>query len=330
MKKKKIFILLILSVAFVTGCFGRENKTIEKKLKKQIENSKSYYLKGNLEIINNDDKYTYDVSVSYKEGDYYRVSLKNKTNEHEQIILKNNNGVFVLTPSLKKSFKFQSEWPYNNSQSYILQTLISDIESDKSRKTEKTKNGYIITTKVNYSNNKKFTQQKIYLNKKAIITKVEVIDDENNIKIRMIFNSIDFKKKFSNTYFKEENNIKSSKIESTLNEIEDTIYPMYMPKNTYLSSEDKISLKNGERVILTFLGDKPFTIIEETVNIGKEIETTDVYGEPTMLVDTIGSLNEKDVMWISNGVEYYATSESMNKTELLDVVKSISIMPVGK
>jgi len=38
-----------------------------------------------------------------------RVSLKNKTNNHEQIILKNSDGVYVLTPSLNKSFKFQSD-----------------------------------------------------------------------------------------------------------------------------------------------------------------------------------------------------------------------------
>ena len=257
MKKKKILILLIISIVLSTGCFGRENKNIEKKFKKIIENSKSYYLKGTLEIINNDDKYTYDVNVSYKDG-------------------------------------------------------------------------YVITTKVNYSNNKKLTQQKIYLNKKAVVPKIEVIDDEGNIKIKMTFRSINFNKKFNEIYFKEENNMKSSKIKSTISEIEDTIYPMYMPKNIYLASEDKISLQKGERVILTFLGDKPFTIIEETVNVGKEVETIDVNGEPTLLVDTVGSLNDNDIMWISNGVEYYATSETLNKTELLDVIKSISVMPVGK
>ena len=36
--------------------------------------------------------------------------------------------VRVLTPTLNKSFKFQSDWPYNNSQVYLLQTLLSDIQ----------------------------------------------------------------------------------------------------------------------------------------------------------------------------------------------------------
>ena len=56
---------------------------------------KSYYIEGKMEIINNEDIYKYDVKVSFKEKDYYKVSLKNESNSHEQIILKNDDGVYV-------------------------------------------------------------------------------------------------------------------------------------------------------------------------------------------------------------------------------------------
>lgn len=62
--------------------------------------------------------------------------------------------VIVLTPSLNKSFKFQSEWPYNNSQSYLLQTLVKDMDSDNNKMVDVSENDIIVTTKVNYSNNK--------------------------------------------------------------------------------------------------------------------------------------------------------------------------------
>ena len=92
--------------------------------------------------MNNEDSHKYNIDVAYKEEDNFRVSLKNKTNNHEQIILKNSEGVFVLTPSLNKSFKFQSEWPYNNSQSYLLQTLVNDIKNDKKVKTIAYESGF--------------------------------------------------------------------------------------------------------------------------------------------------------------------------------------------
>ena len=48
--------------------------------------------------------------------------------------------------------------------------------------------------------------------------------------------------------------------------IEDVIYPMYLPVNTYLSNTEKVDKDNGERLILTFDGDSPFMLIEETLS----------------------------------------------------------------
>ena len=56
--------------------------------------------------------------------------------------------VLVVTPSLNKSFKFQSDWPYNNSQIYLLQPIIRDLKNDDKRTFEETKDGYIFTVKV--------------------------------------------------------------------------------------------------------------------------------------------------------------------------------------
>lgn len=313
----------------ITGCFGKNSNSVDKFIKK-VEKVKNYYLIGELEIINNEDTYRYNVSVSYKDKDYYKVDLVNKTNNHEQIILRNDEGVYVLTPSLNKSFKFQSEWPYNNSQSYLLQSLVDDIKNDKNKTTEKKDNETIITTSVNYSNNKKLKNQKIYLDKSLMVKKVEVYDEDNNLKIKMIFKNIDLKSKFDDYYFDIEKNVSNDKIEEASKELEDIVYPMYMPSNTYLASEDKLSLENGERAILTFLGEKPFTLVEETATVSEELETINMYGEPELLIDTVGALSDNAITWISDGVSFYATSEVMDEDELLEVVKSISVMPVSK
>lgn len=324
---------MVLSIvaAFLVLCVGCSNdKDIVNTFKKKVENSKSYHVEGILEITNNENKYTYDIDAAYKKDDNFRVSLKNKTNEHEQIILKNNDGVFVLTPSLNKSFKFQSEWPYNNSQSYLLQNILNDILDDNAKKIEKTKNGYIVETKVNYTNNKKLVKQKIYFDKKANVQKVEVLNEAGIVKIKMTFNKIDMSAKYAKEYFDLEENMNvSSATDKTINEIEDIIYPMYVPENTYLENEEKVSIDGGERVILTFAGDNPFMLIEETANIddGKIIP---VYGELEVLTDVLGYITDGVASWISNGIEYYAISETMDSSELLEVVNSISAIPVGK
>jgi len=93
--RKKLKFCWILGIFFLFGCGVYSQKDVINDLAKKIENAKSYYVAGSLEIINNEDTYTYDVSVSYKEGDYYKVELVNTINNHEQVILRNDDGVYV-------------------------------------------------------------------------------------------------------------------------------------------------------------------------------------------------------------------------------------------
>ena len=53
-------------------------------------------------------------------------------------------------------------------------------------------------------------------------------------------------------------------------------------------------------------------------------------GEPTILLDTIGSLSENSASWISNGIEYYIASDVLSEDELSNIAKSISTIPVMK
>ncbi len=328
MKKIILWCLVVFSAFLLAGC-GKGNKDVVKELNNKINKSKSYYITGELEIINNEDTYTYDAEVSYRAENQFKVLLKNKTNGHEQIILRNDEGVYVLTPSLNKSFKFQSEWPYNGSQSYLLQLLIKDINDDGDKTIENTEEGYIITTKVNYSNNEELTKQKIYVNKDNNITKVEVLDNNEKVKIRMNFANIDLNATFDDNYFKLENSMKTSSTDETVSSIDEIIFPMYVPDNTYLSKQDKVFLNDGERVILTFAGDKPFTLVQETVkeNTGLNVIST---GELEMISDSVGYVSDSAISWISNGIEYYISSSALTQKELLSVAKSMSVMPVGK
>lgn len=96
-------IIPILCICFLlVGCGKYNVKEAEKDLENKITKLNSYVLKGEMEIVNNDDIYKYDVDVSYSKNDKFRVSLTNKTNNHKQIILKNQEGVYVKTQESTK------------------------------------------------------------------------------------------------------------------------------------------------------------------------------------------------------------------------------------
>ena len=112
--------------------------------------------------------------------------------------------------------------------------------------------------------------------------------------------------------------------------IESIVYPMYVPTNTYLTSQDKIKLDGGERIILTFDGDSPFMLVEETVAIEDDINHSIIYGEPYLVSGTVGAVTDYSVSWISNGVEYYLVSDVMDYSELIEVAESISVNAIAK
>ncbi len=330
---KKILILFVMiGSLFLVGCGKYGEKDIIKDLSKKIDNIKGYHLNGILEIVNNEESYLYDVDVSYEKQDKYRVSLKNQTNNHEQIILKNEEAVYVLTPSLNKSFKFQSQWPYNNSQIYLLQTILTDLKNEKDRSFEVKDNNYIFETQVNYSNNPDLVKQKITMDKKLKFKVIEIYNKDDVMQMKMEFKDIDMKASFDDDYFtlKENMNNISNTSDMETSKIEDTIYPMYLPTNTHLESQDKVTTETGERVILTFNGDKPFMLVQESSAQSKELLTVPMYGEPYMFADTVAALSDNSVTWISNDIEYYVVSDVLSKEELVNVAKSISTIPVSK
>ena len=334
MKKVFSILLTMFFVICLTGCGKTDKKSIINKMDKKVNNLNGYKIEAEMELINNEDSYKYDVSVSYKKKDNYRVSLRNKTNNHEQIILKNEDGVYVLTPSLNKSFKFQSKWPYNNSQSYFLQSVINDMKNDSKLSMNKKDGNYIFKSKVNYKNNANLTYQKVTVDKNYMIKSVYVYDRDGNINIKVNYNSIDMKAKFNKNYFILEENMQTFMNESNNNfkvsKLDDAIYPMYLPKGTYLKTEKTVQLDTGSRIILTFSGDKSFMLVEEPTIKEDELTVIPTNGEIDMFTDTIAVVDDSSITWSSDGIDYYMVSSNMSKEELFSVAKSVSTIPISK
>ena len=339
---KKTFLIFILVVIFITGCGKTSSSKVVEEFDKKINNLKSYYVEGFMELINNEDIYTYNVKVSYKKNDYYKIDLVNTTNNHEQVILRNDTGIYVITPSLNKSFKFQSDWPYNNSQVYLLTSLLDDINNTDNISMKEVDNKYVLTSNVNYPNNDKLTSQEIYMDKNYNVKEVRVLDKDGNVEIKMTFDKIDYSPKFKDNYFDlnqiiEEKNIgsntdnKDNKAEQTKSTatIDDIVYPMYLPTNTYLTSQEKVSTSTGERLILTFDGDNPFILVEEVSKANDEHVIVPTFGELELLADSVAIVNNNSVNWYSNGIEYYLASNTMKTGEILEIVRSISVLPVA-
>lgn len=322
---KKILFVIFISFFLLTGCGNYNEKNIIKSLRKTYDKSNGYKLSGLLTIVNNDEVYNYDINVSYKKDNYYRVTLKNTANEHMQVILKNNDGVYLLTPALNKSFRFQSEWPYNNSQIYLIDALLNDLEKENEREFSKSDDKYIYKTKVDYPNNNSLKYQKVILDDNLNLKSISVYDKNNVEKMSMEFNKINFTPKFKKDEFSIDSIIssKNNNIVTETGSLDDVIYPLFLPSGTKLVDEEVVKKDNGQRVIMSYDGDKSFLLVEETTDVLNEFTIIPTSGDLYQLMDTLGVATENSLSWTSNGIDYYLVSDVMNRDEMVQVAESI-------
>lgn len=323
---KKI-LLLFISIILLTGCGKVNEEKIVDKFIDDVESSKSYELEANMEIYNNEVTFSYDLNVKYLDDNYFKVKMINKDNDHEQIILKDSESVYVINPTLNKSYKFVSEWPYNSSQSYILNSLVKDIKDSSNVEFFKEEDGYSIKVDVNYPNNNELVYEKLYFDKDKNLVSVYTYDEQDIACIKVVFKKIDYKAGLDEKEFNVDEIIESldgnENVENT-GKLDDILYPLFIPANTYLKGKELINGDNGDRAILTFNGDKNFVLIEEPSKTYDSFEMIPIYGEPTMLNNTIGALSSNSLTWSSDNVDYYLVSNDLSTEELLTIADSIN------
>lgn len=138
---------------------------------------------------------------------------------------------------------------------------------------------------------------------------------------------IKFSPKYSDDYFELDSIISTDEEEPKNTDeasvLEDVVYPLFLPDGTKLIREEKVDKDLGERVIMTYDGEKNFLLVEETVDVFNDFTVIPSLGEPFQLLDTIGVMTDNSLSWSSGNIEYYLVSDVMSQEELINVAQSI-------
>ncbi|HBI05459.1 MAG TPA: DUF4367 domain-containing protein [Paenibacillaceae bacterium] len=327
-----ILIAIFLLATLAIGCTTKSPDRVIGDLSKNVSKLTSYKAVGTMTFQTGKAPQEYDLEVWYKKPGLYRISLKSKQQNITQIILRNNEGVFVLTPHLNKSFRFQSNWPQNQSQVYLYESLIKDIETDAARTYERVNEQYEFTVKANYPN-QSLTTQKIIFDKALKPKKVEIMDSNKNSMVQVNFAQFEFDFTFDKDAFEKDRNMQSALFDSiptfgTLEEQKNNqnftvVRPSYIPKGNKLHNVQQSKGEDGEQIVLEYGGKYPFKLIE---NKPRAAEVILPAGEPVDLGYTVGILSndtsEKQTLtWTHNGIEYHL-SGSIPVNEMMDIARS--------
>ncbi len=330
MKKAAWLLAVGLFIAMLAGCGEKTQDDVLTDLEKRLSEMTGYKAKATMTLDTGKEPQTYEVEVWYQEKHYYRVALKNNEKDQSQIILRNDDGVFVLTPALNKSFRFQSDWPTNSSQVYLYDSLIRDILMDPERSFQATEDHYVFETNTNYQN-KNLSRQQIILNKKDLSpVQVKIMNTDHDVLVQLDFSDFEWDPSFSEEDFDMERNMTGAQMseETAMAPSPLTVYyPMYTPDGTEFDSSKTIETENGERVILQYTGERPFTLIQEQSEVVSAASVATPMnipeGEPVDLGFTIGVLTEDSLMWTYNGVDFLLASTALDAEEMMAIARSV-------
>ncbi|MNO77002.1 Sporulation protein YdcC [compost metagenome] len=361
MRRISWVLAMVLCVSVVlAGCGGKKDaaavvKDLNNVVDKLQSKDGSYQGVGTMTLYTGEKPQAYDVEVWYQNPSYYRISLKNAEKDITQIVLRNDDGVFVLTPSLNKSFRFQSDWPENQGQVYLYQTLVRGILSDNTRQFVDDKDSYVFDVAANY-HSQSLIRQKIWLNKDNYAPKqVQVSDSEANVVVEVKFTSFAFNTKFEKDSFDMKRNMtamgepsvrtmaevdefgqeiipdvavetQAEPVEPVMKELGSfgIIDPDYLPEGVVLNDTNQIADSKDHAVLLRYSGTCQFTLMEARP-LDRAVSLTP--GEVIDLGFTVGLLTgveQQTLTWMDNGIEFRITSANLPVTEMMKVAASLA------
>lgn len=323
--KKKIAIGIGVVAALVVLYMLFKPDSLEKKVSKLQKNLTSYRLEGNMEITNQEDYKNYLITSSWmKEGDqeYFKVSMLDKSLNQEQIILKNQEGVFVITPSLNQVFKFQGEWPMNSPKPYLLQTMLEIINGECEIKKEN--GGYLITAPASYPSAATLIKQEIRMNQELQPISLIAYNSDGQVELQMDFTTVSYNEAFEASTFDTPKSSIETPTSAYTGLVDLPLYPMAVFESKLTNTS--VSTVDGQtNHVLEFSGGKDFTVIQKEVSGSNELKLQEIDGELVEGFGLIGYYNGNRLTVITSQMETSVYSQDLSVNEMLQVVESMQV-----
>jgi len=340
-----IIAIVMCVTVFLAACGKKDAESVVKDLDHVVSKMASYQGAGKMTLYTGQQPQEYQVEVSYQQPHYYRIALTNAKKDITQIVLRNDEGVFVLTPHLNKSFRFQSNWPENQGQVYLYQTLVQSIISDNSRQFTTDKDAYVFDVVANYQSGS-LARQKIWLNKSNYAPiQVAVSDPNDKVMVEVKFDKFEFDKAFDKDSFDMQRNMTSLKdgnvptmagtdegqqtgTDTPLDSMDIALLePAYIPEGVTSKAPSDIELGDKKGIMIRYTGTYNYTLFESR-SLDRAVSFME--SRAVNLGFTIGAMTgdeKKTLTWTNNGVEFRLSSDDLPEEEMVKIAQSMPDQP---
>ena len=317
MKLKWIGVILVIAI-MIGSVWMSKTPSFAKKWNQQMEQLETYVLKGKMELRKGQAYQNYDLEVYYqKKGEQYKVVLNDLTIKQSQSIIRNQDGVFVMTPQLNQIFKFQGSWPNNTKKPYLIQTMNDFI---KEHEVTKEKDEYVLECEVNYPTHPQYKYQKMIFDQEARIKELIITNENQEHEVKISFHQCSFNPKLDQKTFAipDSFDVKTSAMEQEQ-------LPLY-PMEVFGAKLDDISYVDtvdGQKIMMNYVGEKSFTLVQ---SVQQPTKTTQTVFMPGTLYEQYDLFGVEELFQFSayyQGIEFKIYSEELTTQEMIEVINSV-------
>ena len=323
--KKNIGIIIGVVIVIIALVLAFKPANVEKKLDSLYQDIEKYEILGEMELTSGEDIKNYNLTVGYEmvDGlDYFKVVMYDKSINQQQEILRNTDGVFVITPNLNQVFKFEGDWPLNSPKPYLLQNIKQVLASDYTM--QKEENTYVMNSVATYSSVPSLVRQEIVFDKSMKPLSLVGYTADDQVVLRLSFQKVDFDPDFDESYFSTPNKTMEESVVSAELEYSLPWYPM-QTFDAKLTNENVIVVNEGKQHVLEFTGEKNFTIVQKEMVRNEELEVQVVSGTFVNELNLVGYYRENCLTVMSEQMEINVYSSELGMDEMLQVVQSLQV-----
>ena len=242
-------------------------------------------------------------------------------------MIRNNDGVYVLTPSLNQVYTFKGDYPLNSQKPYLFHSMLSALDGDYD--IEKVSDGYLLSFVPKYENSPNWVKQDVKLSSDFKPIWVNIYDSNNSVVCAINFVKVEFNASLNQDDFNVELNMEKAKENTSNVSRNESELPFIVVDNiisSELSQQTSATIDGKTVYILSYTGSQSFTIIQSLLEENEETSYLAVNGTLLNCDQGLAIYNNSYLTYFYNGVKYEIYSSSLSVNEMIDIVSSLDVI----
>ncbi|MCL6636588.1 MAG: outer membrane lipoprotein carrier protein LolA [Alicyclobacillus sp.] len=328
MRKVHVWVLALgVTASVLAGC-GTSTKQAMTQVQTQQQrlDQSNYQSTATMTVQMDNGAQTYYIATDYESPQVYKIALGDSNKNINQVIVRNEHGMFVVSPTLQKVFRFNGNWAQNQGHIYLYDQILQQILTSSDVKVSKKGDQYTFVMPVTPANDI-VTRQQVDLAASTLEPRqVILFDNQNKAVVTIRFTSFKTGVKYQPSDFDPQKIAQSgASAKPTLASSQEFGY--VEPQVTLGDKLNLLHQMSATDAVLRYTGNRSFTLEEWRPDPGTaglpNGQLVDLFGVPAVLA---GDGSARQLTWLNNGVEFQLTSAQLN----LDEMKSVALSTLGQ